>query len=72
MSLWRVEQARQALEWYYEQFRGIPFEPRQAAAMAVREETQPSIVRYVNTGGKVRKSGASGDADIASHNRRRW
>ena len=66
MSLWRVEQARQALEWYYEQFRGIPLEPRQAAAMAVREETQPSIVRCVNTGGKARKSGASGDTDIAS------
>jgi hypothetical protein len=66
MSSWCVEQARQALEWYYKQFRGIPLEPRQAAAMVVREGTQPSIVRCVNTGGKARKSGASGDADIAS------
>lgn len=42
MSSWHVEQARQALEWYYEQIRGIPLERR------------------------TRKSGASGDADIAS------
>lgn len=39
MSSWRVEQARQALEWYYKQFRDILFKPRQAAAVTVREET---------------------------------
>jgi len=43
--LWQVEQARQALEWYYEQFRGIPLEPRYSTAPSIEEKTSSEFGR---------------------------
>lgn len=43
--LWQVEQARQALEWYYEQFREIPLEPRYSTAPSIEEKTSSEFGR---------------------------
>jgi len=44
---WQVQQARDALELYYEQFRGIPLEPRGDGSVRSAKPSLPSSARQV-------------------------
>jgi hypothetical protein len=45
VSNWQIQQARDALELYYEQFRGIPLEPRHDGSVPARASFPTPSVR---------------------------